>query len=668
MPLVQTRGAASAQGFGEFAQAGAVNYIEDVFSCFLYTGNSSTQTITNGINLSGKGGLVWSKARSSALSNFLCDTDRGRAYYLYSNATVAQQGPSASDRDITSFNSNGYSLGPNANADINTNAVTFASWTFRKQPKFFDVVTWTGTGGVRTLTHNLGSTPGSIFVKKIVGAPQSWAVYHRSLGATKGLALDLTNAADVYSGYWNNTEPTATQFTVGSALNMAQVDDPGAAYVAYLFAHDAGGFGLSGTDNVISCGSFTTDASGNFSVNLGYEPQWVMIKSTNNTGVSATQQNWIIFDNMRGFVTQPTSGSVRLFPNLSNAEASSNDLGVTSTGFNSLGNMSASAPFIYIAIRRGPMKVPTLGTSVFAPVSRAGTYTVTSITAGFAPDLIVAQTSNLTYGAAWWDRLRGKFIQIRSYTSAAEMSSTDSVLSFDNNGVTVGLDGNEWINGVSSGNIYANWIFRRAPSFFDEVCFTSDSGGGTGANLPHNLTVQPNLMIFKARGSSSSWLVTCTEFASWQYFRIYLDSTAAKQLDGNGVANSNASTFAVFNNGQLTANSTYVAYLFASCAGVSKVGSYTGNAGYTVVVPCGFTAGVRFVLIKRTDSTGDWWTYDSARGITSGNDPYLYLNTTAAEVGGTDYIDSYSAGFEVTSTAPAGLNATGGTYIFLAIA
>jgi hypothetical protein len=87
-----------------------------------------------------------------------------------------------------------------------------------------------------------------------------------------------------------------------------------------------------------------------------------------------------------------------------------------------------------------------------------------------------------------------------------------------------------------------------------------------------------------------------------------------------------------------------------------------------VVVPCGFTAGVRFVLIKRTDSTGDWYVWDSARGIVAGNDPYLLLNSTAAEVTGTDYVDSYSAGFEVTSTAPAGLNATGGTYIFLAIA
>jgi len=77
---------------------------------------------------------------------------------------------------------------------------------------------------------------------------------------------------------------------------------------------------------------------------------------------------------------------------------------------------------------------------------------------------------------------------------------------------------------------------------------------------------------------------------------------------------------------------------------------------------------VRFVLIKRTDSTGDWYVWDSARGIVAGNDPYLLLNSTAAEVTSTDYIDTASTGFEISSTAPAAINANGGSFIFLAIA
>jgi hypothetical protein len=112
---------------------------------------------------------------------------------------------------------------------------------------------------------------------------------------------------------------------------------------------------------------------------------------------------------------------------------------------------------------------------------------------------------------------------------------------------------------------------------------------------------------------------------------------------------------------------TYVAYLFASVTGVSKVGSYTGT-GTTQTINCGFTAGARFVMIKRTDSTGDWYVWDTARGIVSGNDPYLLLNDTAAEVTSTDYIDPANSGFEISSTAPAAINANGGTFIFLAIA
>jgi hypothetical protein len=73
-------------------------------------------------------------------------------------------------------------------------------------------------------------------------------------------------------------------------------------------------------------------------------------------------------------------------------------------------------------------------------------------------------------------------------------------------------------------------------------------------------------------------------------------------------------------------------------------------------------------MIKRTDSTGDWYVWDSARGIVAGNDPYLLLNSTAAEVTNTDYVDTYSLGFEISSTAPAAINANGGTFIFLAIA
>jgi hypothetical protein len=151
---------------------------------------------------------------------------------------------------------------------------------------------------------------------------------------------------------------------------------------------------------------------------------------------------------------------------------------------------------------------------------------------------------------------------------------------------------------------------------------------------------------------------------------LVLNTTAAT-VDNNTIWNDTSPTSSVFTvgtNDDVNGNTdTFIAYLFATCQGVSKVGSYTGT-GTTLQINCGFTAGARFVLIKRTDSTGDWYTWDTARGIISGNDPYLLLNSSAAEVTNTDYIDPYSAGFEISSTAPAAINANGGNFIFLAIA
>jgi hypothetical protein len=110
-----------------------------------------------------------------------------------------------------------------------------------------------------------------------------------------------------------------------------------------------------------------------------------------------------------------------------------------------------------------------------------------------------------------------------------------------------------------------------------------------------------------------------------------------------------------------------VAYLFASCPGVSKVFSYTGN-GSSQTINCAFTAGARLVLIKRTDSTGDWYIWDSARGIVSGNDPHLSLNTTSAEVTSNDSIDPDSSGFVVNQLSATNINVSSATYIGIAIA
>jgi hypothetical protein len=216
----------------------------------------------------------------------------------------------------------------------NNSAENYVSWTFREQAKFFDIVTWTGNGTAgREIAHNLGSTPGCIIVK-VTDNNGGWMVYHRSLGATKFLELNETNAEQTSNLPWNNTTPTSSVFTVGTT----NTNETGRNYVAYLFAHDAGGFGLTGADNIISCGSFTTNGSAKAVVNLGYEPQWILYKR-NEAG-----EDWYIADNMRGWQSDGTLQ--RLEANTTDIEANTpSNLGITATGFETFGNAGASKTY-----------------------------------------------------------------------------------------------------------------------------------------------------------------------------------------------------------------------------------------------------------------------------------------------------------------------------------
>jgi hypothetical protein len=181
----------------------------------------------------------------------------------------------------------------------------------------------------------------------------------------------------------------------------------------------------------------------------------------------------------------------------------------------------------------------------------------------------------------------------------------------------------------------------------------------------------PELMIRKKRNSTSNsnWVVWHTLFSGTNKF-LYLNATDA-EASNSLLWTSTPPTSTAFSVGTGSntnnTNDTYVTYLFATLAGVSKIGNYTGN-GSSQTIDCGFAAGARFILIKRTSSTGDWYVWDTARGIVAGNDPRLSLNTSVAEVTTDDSIDPHSSGFIVNQLAATNINVNAATYIFLAIA
>jgi hypothetical protein len=625
--------------------AGESLYVEDVFSTYLYTGNSSTQTITNDIDLDGEGGMVWIKNRSGAgYEHEVSDTERGvipTGRALNTNDNQANQ-----PGDLTSFTSSGFGLSYNT-ANGNASGQDYVSWTFRKAEKFFDVVTYTGNGtATNNISHNLGDVPGFIVVKR-TDSDGNWCV---AAGDSSGnyKQLTLNNNGQSFVSTTKSNIADSSIFNAGYlGINFdGSANVSGGTYVAYLFASDAGGFGDDGSENIIKCGSFTNSGSSTATVNLGFEPQFLMVKST------VTAQNWFIFDNMRGMPW--SSGANYLNPNTSAAETGAGPtFSLTATGFN-LQGFIASEPYIYIAIRR-PMKTPESGTEVFNPIAATSSPPTLTSTVGFPADLLLQGFRTYGLSPRTNTRLTGDSAYLETASTGSEQTGF----------------GGEWDHqddyvqsaGISTGII--SWFFKRATGFFDVVAYT---GTGVARTVNHNLAAVPDLMIFKQRDIGGYWMVYPVQLGN-KYLVLQLTNAVANGFTGLwNNASPTASTFPLGTGSDCNQNGgTYVAYLFATLAGVSKVGSYTGTAA-DLNVDCGFSAGARFILIKRTDSTGDWYVWDSARGIVAGNDPYLLLNSTAAEVTSTDYIDPLSSGFTVTSSAPAALNASGGTYIFLAIA
>ena len=624
--------------------------VAEVFSIDMWKGTEVNDSIVNNIDLSGEGGLVWIKNRGASVYHTLMDTERGAGKDLSSNRTDSE---STQSSYLTGFNSDGYNKGTNSR--VNNNNYRYCGWTFRKAPKFFDVVTYTGNGTAgRTISHNLGSTPGMIIVKDR-SYNSDWKVYHRAIGATKWLLLNSNQDALTTNENWNNTEPTDSVFTVG-----AQTNNSGSNFVAYLFAHHDGdgGFGPNGDQDIIKCGSATFGSS-KVTVDLGFEPQYILIKST------SVYDQWRLVDAMRNLnhdvnMDYSRTGSYQgiIYPNLSNAEGDGEQIWINEKGFSTKG-MTAGT-YSYMAIRRGPLFPPTDATDVFS-IDTFNSSTLSSIDPSFTSndhivDFAIQKVTDLSY-IGWkvhW-RLSG-YREIQP-SDKNEVNQNASGADFRyNNGY--------FRDGAGDDNDYYAWMWRRQAGYLDTVQYT-----GTGSNhtITHNLGVEPEMIWIKSWDTAYDWNVYVKSLGISDY--LYLNYNIGKVSNQTSYYQSTPTdtSFTIGTSGDTNNyGKHFVAFLFASVPGVSKIGSYTGN-GSSQTINCGFSAGARFVLIKRTDSTGDWLVYDTARGINAGDDPRLFLNNNNVAVSDTDSIDAHASGFSVNNDGNF-TNASGASYIFYAIA
>lgn len=230
-----------------------------LFARKAYVGNGATgQSIVNGLDTD----FVWIKNEDAASPHTLYDAVRGIGNRLQAN-TFNTEG---SFTGVSAFNVDGFSLG--GFADTNNTGNQYVSFAWKEAANYFDVVTYTGTSSTLTVSHNLGSIPKLILVKSRT-ATQNWGVYHASLGNTKSLRLNTSDAETSGSGMWASTSPTTTTFTVasGDSGNLS-----GEQQVAYLFSDVAG---------LSSFGSYTgTGTTTQQNIDIGFAPTIVWIKNT----------------------------------------------------------------------------------------------------------------------------------------------------------------------------------------------------------------------------------------------------------------------------------------------------------------------------------------------------------------------------------------------------
>ena len=202
----------------------------------------------------------------------------------------------------------------------------------------FSVVTHTGTGGVGTIGHGLGVAPAMFISKNRVNGATNWHVYHQSVGNTKALFLNTTDAAITSVNYFNNTSPTDTVFTLASAINLANT------YVTYCFAE---------VEGYSKFGSYTGNGStdGPFAY-LGFRPRFIMTKRTDAAG-----PHWVVLDSARDTYNPDTSA---LIPSLSDAESTGYLVDFLSNGFKvkntGTGTNTSGGTYIYMAFAENPFK------------------------------------------------------------------------------------------------------------------------------------------------------------------------------------------------------------------------------------------------------------------------------------------------------------------------
>ena len=653
----------------------ATNYV-----AYIFAGGESGADTARSVEFDGSGDYL-SLASSSDLSS-------GTGDFTFEAWVKSNHGTSGSSQCIydnrsgTGSNSTGFFLGRMSAHSGKVELYTDGNYRNTNGPSFYEgqwnhvavvrqsnviklYLNGTESGDEYSVTNDYSNTTARIGTG--VGGSDAWQGEISNVRFIKGTALYTSSFRPTYEPLTNITNTkllccnnsSTTGKTVGPTITAngnptASSDSP--------FDDPAGfKFGDARDQNLIKCGSYIGNGSSTGpEINFGWEPQWILIKR------SSASEGWYVIDSMRGIV----SGEDDRYLTVSSTASDDNfDFGrLTSTGFkletsNQLANADGST-YVYVAVRRPDgyvSKTPefgTVGTDVFNTANYDST--APAFNANFAVDFAMFRRTTSSYD---W-RTSARLIQtkyLKTNSVASETTENDYV--FDYN------DG--WNQQTGYANTEVSWMWKRHAGF-DVVAYTPIKSGSGYEPINHNLNKTPEMVWVKNRqdgGTNDQWAVYHKDLSGTPYNNaLHLNET--KNI--NNISNQQyywgraftSQVFYVYNGQSRTGDQgkKYLAILFASVDGISKVGSYTGNNTDRPSINVGFQP--RFIIIKRSDGNDDWNVYDSVRGMGSGNDSRLKLNSNASQ-DTPDHISLTSNGFDIESDNDA-VNGNGDNYIYYA--
>ena len=660
-----------------FLGLGAVakkTYVDDVFSTYLWAGSGSARSINNGINLSESGGMVWIKGRSFNYDHIINDTIRGAGKRLKSNAS---SGEATSTDWLSAFNSNGFSLG--TDNDVNNSGQTYSSFTFRKAPGFFTIKEYTGSGSTQSLTHDLGSIPGCIMVKR-TDSTADWGVYHRGQNGgvdPEDYRLRLNSSTTENNDtYWGDTAPTATHFTVGDA--HTEVNLSGATYIAYLFA---GGSAGGSSANIDITGKTVTSIGGAFSSSYPLSNVHDGVAETSNAAnIAYVPDGNGIFDvyvdlSSPHVVTKykiaPQGGSGLTYNNPtlfevygSNDTSSWNYITTVASGTSNWVagqyrefQINTANTYRYWRIRvianngggtsisewklEGYSQAIDTAANIFGKsgdqnVIKTSSYVGNNnsdgpeINLGWEPQFILLKPVGSAENWGMWDSMRGivtggNDMRLLPNTTHAELTNFDGI-SLTPTGFKI-TTSNELINPNGTGVVYVairrpDGYVGKPPSLGTDV-FAMDTGAGSSSIPNFDSGFPVDFQFLRQPASTYNWY-TGTRLQGNRYL-------ATNNTDAEGTASSTGWVFDSNEgwNAHNGYNSTYQSWMWKRHTGF-EVQAYTGVSG-NGTRPHNMNTTPEMIWCKNRDQTDGWAVFHKDLG-TYPQDKYLRLDTDSSVI------------------------------------